>query len=103
MAEYIERKALLKFLRKQAAEAQEIAEENGGESIIYTECLEDVLEDVERFPVADVAPVRHGEWRRHYRSGTTPVWGFVSSCCNMWNDRKSDWCPNCGTKMDGAE
>lgn len=21
----------------------------------------------------------------------------------MWNKRKSDYCPNCGAKMDGAE
>lgn len=58
---------------------------------------------VEGIPAADVAPVRHGEWRKYYRSGTTVSDGFVSSCCDMWNSRKSDWCPNCGARMDGAE
>ena len=51
-------------------------------------------------PAADVAPVRHGRWLKHYRSGTTVREGFISSCCDMWNERKSNYCPNCGAKMD---
>lgn len=58
---------------------------------------------VEGIPAADVAPVRHGRWVTHYRSGTTVAEGYVSTCCDMWNNRKSDFCPNCGAKMDGAE
>ena len=50
-----------------------------------------------------IAPVRHGRWVTHYRSGTTVAEGYVSTCCDMWNNRKSDFCPNCGAKMDGAE
>ena len=58
---------------------------------------------VEGIPAADVAPVRHGRWVTHYRSGTTVAKGYVSTCCDMWNNRKSDFCPNCGARMDGAE
>lgn len=58
-------------------------------------CLEDA-------PAADVAPVRHGRWVKHYRSGTPVAEGYVSTCCDMWNNRKSDYCPNCGAKMDGG-
>ena len=55
-------------------------------------------------PAADVAPVRHGRWVTHYRSGTTVAEGYVSTCCDMWHNRKSDYCPNCGAKMDeGAD
>jgi hypothetical protein len=54
-------------------------------------------------PAADGAPVRHGRWVTHYRSGTTVAEGYVSTCCDMWNNRKSDFCPNCGARMDGAE
>lgn len=54
-------------------------------------------------PTADVAPVVHGRWVKHYRSGTTVAEGYVSTCCDMWNNRKSDYCPNCGARMDGAE
>lgn len=52
---------------------------------------------------ADVAPVVHGQWVTYYRSGTTVAEGYVSTCCDMWNNRKSDYCPNCGAKMDGDD
>lgn len=48
------------------------------------------------------AEVVHGRWVKHYRSGTTVAEGYVSTCCDMWNNRKSDYCPNCGAKMDGV-
>lgn len=53
-------------------------------------------------PAADVAPVVHGRWVTHYRSGTTVADGYVSTCCDMWNNRKSDYCPSCGARMDGG-
>lgn len=59
-------------------------------------------EAIQKLPAADVAPVVHGRWVTHYRSGTTVAEGYVSTCCDMWNNRKSDYCPNCGTKMDGG-
>ncbi len=51
-------------------------------------------------PTADVAPVVHGRWGKVYRSGVAVKDGYVSSCCDMWNNRKSNYCPNCGAKMD---
>lgn len=54
-------------------------------------------------PAADVAPVVYGRWVTHYRSGTPAAEGYVSTCCDMWNNRKSDYCPNCGAKMDGGD
>ena len=84
MAEYIERSA--------AIEAAKHAWAKGLEPSQYIEIL----------PAADVAPVVHGRWVTHYRSGTTVAEGYVSTCCDMWNNRKSDYCPHCGTKMDGG-
>lgn len=48
------------------------------------------------------AEVVHGRWVTHYQSGTTVAEGYVSTCCDMWNNRKSDYCPNCGAIMDGG-
>ena len=48
------------------------------------------------------AEVVHGRWVTHYRSGTPVAEGYVSTCCDMWNNRKSDYCPNCGAIMDGG-
>lgn len=84
MAEYIERSA--------AIEAAKHAWAKGLEPSQYIEAL----------PAADVAPVVHGRWMEHYRSGVTVAEGGVSSCCDMWNDRRSNYCPNCGAKMDGG-
>ena len=48
-------------------------------------------------PTADVAPVRHGRWKR---VGDT-AWECSAcgciSCCN------GTYCPDCGAKMDGGE
>lgn len=54
-----------------------------------------------RQPAADVAEVVHGRWLKHYRSGVTVAAGFVSSCCDMWAERRSNCCQYCGAKMDG--
>lgn len=63
---------------------------------------EEFAEYLYELPTADVAPVVHGRWVTHYRSGTPVAEGYVSTCCDMWNSRKSDYCPNCGAKMDGG-
>ena len=101
MAEYIEREAAIAYIREQSEECQKAFEELGGESGIYADAYNDLAEDFYSIPAANVAPVVHGRWITHYRSGTTVAEGYVSTCCDMWNNRKSDYCPNCGAKMDG--
>ena len=59
-----------------------------------------ILRDNKRIPVSDVVEVKHGQWLKHYQSGVTVSEGFVSSCCDMWNERKSNYCPNCGARME---
>jgi hypothetical protein len=66
------------------------------EDLYYSLCK--LVDDV---PTADVQEVKHGYWQNKYRSGTTIKEGVVSSCCDMWNNRKSQFCPNCGARMDG--
>ena len=50
-----------------------------------------------------IPKVEYGQWQKHYKSGTTVSDGFVSSCCDMWNERKTSYCPNCGAKMKKGE
>lgn len=59
-----------------------------------------LLKALDYTPSADVEPVVHGRWITHYRSGTPVAEGYVSTCCDMWNNRKSNYCPNCGARMD---
>ena len=56
-----------------------------------------------------VAPVRHARWVKIYENGEPKVEQhqvgvFCSKCMNMPKDRftESDYCPNCGAKMDGG-
>lgn len=63
----------------------------------------DAIDIIEDFPAADVAPVVHARWNSFYKSGVTVLEGVVSSCCDMWNNRASNYCPNCGAKMDGRD
>lgn len=83
MAEYIEREAALMKLMQDGCSAKN-------------------LQSISDIPAADVAPVVHGQWVTHYRSGPPVAEGYVSTCCDMWNNRKSDYCPHCGAKMDGG-
>lgn len=53
----IDRKALLKALRKEKRECEKDGEEFGGESILYAEAFEDAIDMVKNQPAADAAPV----------------------------------------------
>lgn len=55
-------------------------------------------------PSEDVAPVRHGRWIEHYKSDAPPTlrsrW-TCSWCGNVQTYGATDYCPNCGARMDG--
>lgn len=60
-----------------------------------------------QFPVADVAPVRHGQWVDNHCTAC----GMMPMGDEMWKnlgfepplfERFMDYCPSCGAKMDGG-
>ena len=76
--EYIEREALVKRLKKE-------------------ECDCEWLWAILDIPSADVAPVRHGHW-------IECNYGLMFECseCKYPTEYSlTDYCPNCGAKMDG--
>ena len=92
--EYIEREALVERLKKE-------------------ECDCEWLWTILDIPAADVAPVRHGRWKKSKGNERPTENGFVHDdryvcdCCG-WGcccETKLDFsfCPNCGAKMDGGE
>ena len=87
MAEYIEREAVINYLR----ECEGTPPELGYTYPIYKE--------MERFvgglPAADAAPVVHGRWE-HHENGTA----YCSECEMDAVEDGTDYCPNCGAKMD---
>lgn len=99
MAEYIERTAVFEQFDNADADVCE-TDDFGG--VDYGFGMKNIKELINAIPAADVAPVVYGRWVTHYRSGTPVAEGYVSTCCDMWNKRKSHYCPNCGAKMDGG-
>ena len=101
MAEHIKREAAIAYIREQCEEKEKAFEELGGESGIYADAYNDLAEDFYRIPAADVAPVVHGRWDIHI-DPTTDMLAYCkcSNCGHVaWDD--SDYCPNCGARMDG--
>lgn len=80
MKEYIEREAVVVFL----------------ENIAASRYLIQCFENKEKFPAADVVPVRHGEWLKHNN--------YYKECslCGFLEYNSSNYCPNCGAHMDGG-
>lgn len=67
-------------------------------------------QEINSIPAADVAPVVHGRWERepasYWRwtpSGAVAVTRTTYRCglCGRGTAVKSNYCPNCGAKMDG--
>ena len=90
MAEYIELEIAKRFLVQD-----------------YAYAASKLLDEV---PKADVAPVVHGRWVKIYENGEPSieqhkVGVFCSRCMKMPKDKftESDFCPNCGAKMDGGK
>jgi NADH pyrophosphatase NudC (nudix superfamily) len=105
--EYISKTAFLDQKRKQYCEDCERRKgmKNGKYKMLYeigdAPCracsVDDMLNDVEDFPAADVEPVRHGEWVYNSPEDNIP---YCSECL-MPQDSECNFCPSCGAKMDG--
>ena len=68
--------------------------------------LEDFIEMVAHFPTADVAEVKHGRWI--VRQLPMPLSDGSMECvecsvCHTHWDGGTNYCPNCGAKMERKE
>ena len=94
MKEYIERESAMDIVRRTS----------GDYAAAFAE--------IRRLPSADVAPVRHGKWISLTECANE---GVYCSVCNKkvykadyaWSNKRikvrSNYCPNCGAKMDLEE
>ncbi len=90
MTDYISREVAVKIAEKYGlAEGSTLGHHSG-----IADCI--ALE-ISRVPAADVAPVRHGHWRRFADCGVTQC-----SVCDYSVEEYIEfrYCPNCGAKMD---
>ena len=87
--EYIEREAFMEFWNKEFRH-------------LYPN--DKYLVALANFPTADVVEVVHGEWIEHEwaeEENGLIISNFECSACHNWKRKRSDYCPNCGAKMDG--
>ena len=93
MTEYIERKALIERFKKMGL---------GEHGFIEKVFADGVYSVLEIFPSADVVPVMHGQWEPIINA-----YGGIEGCickrCGIATKQKSNYCPNCGAKMDLEE
>ena len=61
--------------------------------------IEEVKKYIDKIPTADVQEVRHGKWGK---SIFAQDFFRCSLCSAVWN-RKFEYCPHCGAKMDEEE
>ena len=64
---------------------------------------------IQKQPTADVVEVRHGKWltweeqfpdRKPTKKNNL---GVFCNNCHSHSDNMTDYCPNCGARMDGKE
>lgn len=112
MAEYIEREALMEDCKCMINEMWN----SKTAPVSWPHAYAEFLDNVERAPAADVAPVVHGEWETvdwlEYDAQSCemircPEEGIACTRCRyvfkkdaLW---KRNFCPNCGARMDGDD
>ena len=69
-----------------------------GESEQFYAIMGSVCKEIDAAPTIDME--RHAHWNTSYRSGYVPKDGKpICSACDCWNEGRSNWCPNCGSRM----
>lgn len=72
---------------------------------LLTKYREGILQVVKEQPTVDAVEVVHGRWIFKHNPITDPKGYFiriVCSECNLHTGQKSNYCPQCGAKMDGG-
>lgn len=95
MAKYIDRELIIKAIRNEDKDVMADYGEEYGTEWRFSE--EKIIEIIMKVPAADVTPVVHGEW---LCVETDDEQFFLCSVCNNKEYWESNYCPNCGAKMD---
>lgn len=118
MAEYIEREALMKnFCGYDLTKCVKYGNKDAGQQhdSYSTMMMYEIADEIIDAPAADVAPVVHGRWVDRYGGKYANPLYECSECkrrapykfendslnIGLWVQDLTDYCPNCGARMDG--
>ena len=122
MAKYIDREALVEWLKR--IPLTDLSDGRGLCRVIMEDNFKKAIKEMPEGIIADVAPVRHGrwEWFENWSPGTPEYptecedCGWMCGKCKTaledvvsgyWDDPNDEptlrYCPNCGAKMDGGD
>ena len=95
MAEYIDRELAIKAVRNEDKDVMADYGEEYGTEWGFSE--EKIIGVIMKVPAADVTPVVHGKWQY---VETDDEHFFFFFFCNNKEYWESNYCPECGAKMD---
>lgn len=98
MAEYIDRGALIEWLKR--IRLIDLSDGRGLCRVIMEDDFKKAIKKMPKGIIADVDPVRHGRWVPFHSEAAGDI--QYCSACEIGFDAKTDYCPNCGAKMDGG-
>lgn len=102
MSRYIDADKLYELIR---TNDYRLATING--SIDYGMFTIGIKQAIDEIPTADVAEVKHGEWKLCYEDWRKQIAGDECSVCGFQHFGVSishyHYCPRCGARMDGGD
>lgn len=102
MAEYIERDSLMEKLEGLCIIINGLRVGKNSIAEFSIRYKNSIMQAINDFPAADVAPVVHGRWGETYLIGFDDIKGRnCSECGYTIGEMPLKYCPNCGAKMDG--
>lgn len=100
MARYIDAEPMLREAIEERKFVFSMADMFKNEIIVRT-VYNDLAEFIDKQPTADVEEVKHGKWQ--HKLDCNGYGCYECSCCNTLHEYDTDYCPNCGAKMDGGK
>ena len=73
-----------------------------GRSEEFMTAIDVAIADLADAPTVDAVPVRHGHWETNSDRPDSLICSVCKCGFDMWKHDPHNYCPNCGTKMDGG-
>ena len=74
-----------------------------GRSEEFMTAIDVAIADLADAPTVDAVPVRHGHWETNSDRPDSLICSVCNCGFDMWKHDPHNFCPNCGSKMDGGK